>query len=100
MSLLDRVGSRLARKEEEEVAYNEVEEEELETTVVDPIEKVERWEIEQNASRRRRGNDNSSCYGSLPTSPSPPAAQDEEDQGGTVTPGRNIRLFFVVFLLG
>ncbi len=47
--------------------------------MVDPIEKVEKWQIEEEgvisleATRAPQNNANSSCYGSMPTSPSPPA---------------------------
>jgi len=50
---------------------------------LDPIEKVRKWNVEAKCRTKRTsggGHHTSSCYGSLPTSPSPPAEGEEEDK--------------------
>ena len=43
--------------------------------IVDPIEKVEKWRLEEVGKQNHNITTTSSCYGSLPTSPSPPTGQ-------------------------
>ena len=64
--------SEVKTEEEEDISLDKC------VDIVDPIEKVEKWKLESQNNNEEDKPQNvtttSSCYGSLPTSPSPPSA--------------------------